>query len=87
MKTFEDFHGGSEPQLYLLYQTDEHHSHASKLLIGVFDEKHKAVRGASEFDGYNLSEESLDELENIDQTQGLDTNYTIETRVLNEIGE
>lgn len=87
MKTFEDFHGGNEPELYLLYQTDEHHSHGSKLLIGVFDEKNKAVKGANEFDGNNLSEESIEELENIDQTQGLETNYTIETRFLNEIGE
>lgn len=74
-----------ETKLFLLYSTDEHHSRSSYNLIGVFDEKHKAVRAANEFDGYNITTHNLAALQENNQTQGLEINYLIETRILNQI--
>lgn len=74
-----------EEKLFLLFSTDEHHSKSSFNLIGVFDDKHKAVVAANEFDGYNISTHNLAYLQENNQTQGLEINYLIETRLLNQI--
>ena len=72
-------------KVFILWSCDEHHSNHSKNLIGIFTEHHKAVNAADEFDGYNMSLQDKDNLEKINQTQGLEINYMIESRVLNEI--
>jgi hypothetical protein len=74
-----------EKYIYILFSTDEHHSKSSYNLIGVFDEKHKAIRASNEFDGYNLTENDLGNLDKINQTQGLETNYLIEKLEINQI--
>jgi len=72
--------------VYLLYSTDAHHSRVSFNLIGVFSEHHRAVRGAKEFDGHNhLTLQDLGNLDRINQTQGLEINYLIERRIIDEI--
>jgi|688.fasta_scaffold1051535_1 hypothetical protein len=71
--------------IYILFSTDEHHSKNSYNLIGAFDEKQKAIKASNEFDGYNLTETDLDNLNKINQTQGLEINYVIQKIEINQI--
>lgn len=71
--------------VFILFSCDQWHTKKSKYLIGVFSEKHRAVRAANEFDGYNLTETDLLCLEERNQTQGLEINYIIQECILDEI--
>ena len=71
--------------LFLAYSGDAYLSNSSLYLIGVFTSKQNAINGINEFDGYNLETNDKISLNNINQTQGLEVNYIIEERILNQI--
>lgn len=62
--------------LVLLYQTDEHHSTDSKRLIGIFTSKDYAVKRTKR--KFKLKEEHVQELRDMNQTQGREVNYMLE---------
>ena len=71
--------------VYILFSADQWLSKVSYNVIGIFTEKHRAINAAKERNGYNLTENDLNNLEHINQTQSLDVNYVIEKRILNQI--
>lgn len=74
--------------IYILSITDAWHSHSSKETIATYSTKKKAINGASVWASNKekpLNSESVEELENINQTQGRVTNYIIEEFSLNPI--
>lgn len=72
-------------KLFLLHSTEGNTGRKSYNLVGVFSTKSRAITAANEFDGYNLSPANIKQLEDNNQTQGLEMNYIIETRILNQI--
>lgn len=68
----------------LLYSTDAWHSNSSRELIGAFSDQDKLDKYLSKMEQANkLTEEDMIMLANHGQTQGRNTNYLIETEILN----
>lgn len=64
--------------VFILFTGDSHHTHASKEIVGVFSSKEFAMQHLKDKEK-KLKHEDFEDLERIDQTQGLDTNFMIET--------
>lgn len=86
--------------LIAVFSCDVHHSNDSKELIGIFTNKDKAILALKplikidakqNFDdqGYDTFSEMVNDcigdLERINQTQSLDTNYMLESATLNQL--
>ena len=67
-------------QVFILLSCDAWHSRWSKVNQGVFSTKEKLMKYAKTF----LDSDDLNDLKEFNQTQGKDTNYSIDTYTLNE---
>lgn len=78
-------------EMIILFQTDEWHSEDSKYLLGIFTSKHHAITVLKKYIEFSdlelLSENDLDNLEKINQTQGRDENYMLVSIIPNQIHE
>jgi hypothetical protein len=73
-------------QVYLLKSSDEWHSTSSERLIGVYSSRRNAIKAAKIYNGIgtSLSNDIAYKLEEQNQTQGLEINFSIEITNLNE---
>jgi hypothetical protein len=73
-------------QVYLLKSSDQWHSRESEILIGVYSSKRNAIKAAKIYNGIgtSLSNEIANKLEEHNQTQGLEINFSIEIININE---
>ena len=72
----------------VLYNTDFNQTESSKIILGIFDTKQKAISAATyhakEFDD-ELTKEDSDNLWIKNQTENRDVNYVMEEYITNEI--
>jgi hypothetical protein len=69
--------------IIIVYMCDEHHSHSSKSHFGVYTTESKAIKAIQRFD-QKVTKQEVNQLKQWKQTQGLDTNYIMNTVILNE---
>jgi predicted CoA-binding protein len=87
-------------QIAVLFATDANHNRNSYRVVGIFESKERAIKAIIptlqnvanedyEDMGYEAAEDLvcdfIDNLHQLQQTQTLNENYVIETRLLNEI--
>lgn len=66
-------------EVYILFECDAWHTKATKNILGLYKSEKKCIRELKSTFGEKLSKEQIYNLETIKQTQGLETNFIIES--------